>query len=227
MEHRTTIDLTKLPVIGFEGVDGAGKDFAIKLLKTHFEQQGVPVVVAESIPYEFFVDKAHSSQWYNLHNVNIRYMQFLAYEVNNYYKNIQPFEGKAVVLVNRFIPSCFAYNSLEPITGFTDAMKDMMRVLCEEFYKPDVTFWFDVPNEVLLDRFARTRQHEKTPDLTFVDKVRAQYGLFQEKYGIRYSMIKIDGTMTAERTLNEMLQIIDSIINELDTVGTETGYDVL
>jgi thymidylate kinase len=210
------MELTKLPVIGFEGVDGAGKDFAIKLLKAHFEKEGLPVVVAESIPYEFFVDKAHSPQWYNLHNVNIRYMQFLAYEVNNYYKNIQPFEGKSVVLVNRFIPSCFAYNAVETITGFTDAMHSMMRVLCEDFYKPDVTFWFDAPNEVLLDRFARTRQHEKTPDLRFVDMVRAQYGVFQQKYGKRYNMVKLDGTLTAERTLDEMLQCINAIVNEIE-----------
>jgi thymidylate kinase len=199
------------PVVVFEGVDGAGKSFALEALKKYFETHNVPVRIANSIPYNVFME-AHNSLWYDMKNPNVRYIQFLAYEVNNFYRTIQPYINKSVVLVDRFIPSCFAYNSLEPLNiEYNHTMNKMMDVLCKDFYRPEVVFWFDVPNEVLVERFRKSRQHEAPLNLVFVEQVRRQYKLFQERYGHLWNIIQVDGNRSLDDTVQEMLYHINTL----------------
>jgi len=204
--------------IDFEGIDGAGKSYTLEHLKKYYEELGKEVVVVPSISTSDFKN-SFDPKWYDIYNSNNRYVQYLAYEVNNYYKNIKPQveEGK-IVLVDRYIPSCYAYNEL-PNDRFNTFMVDFMQLLCRRFFIPDVTFIFDVSNDVIVDRFERFRKHEDKPDLTFTDKVRERYNKFILEYskpnGV-WNVFKINGSRPIEEIVKEMVQIVEVITTDME-----------
>jgi len=161
------------PVILFEGLDGAGKTYALEHLKKYYESKGESVHVVDSIPYPTFLD-SHNPEWFDLTHPNTRYVEYLAWQVNNFYKNIEPHLGKSIILIDRYIPSCFAYNSLRDDKNFA-AFQDIMTAMLTKFFRPDVTFLFDVPNEVLAERHKITSQPDKMTDFTFIELVRSKY----------------------------------------------------
>lgn len=201
----------KLPVILFEGLDGAGKTYALNHLKEHYEKKRIPVHVVDSIPFGTFLN-SHDKEWFDLNIKNVRYVEYLAWQVNNYYKNIKPFIGREVILIDRFVPSCFAYNSFEQ-DEFGLFFEAMMERFLDSFYIPDVTFLVDVSNEVLLERHKRTDQPVQMSKLTFINEVRRNYSLFFQihaRYGAWKNVEALDGT----KDINELVKEMDGIIND-------------
>ena len=82
-----------LPTILFEGLDGAGKTYALDHLKHYYEERDILVHVVDSIPFDKFM-KSHDSDWFDLSSTNTKYVEFLSWQVNNYYKNILPYLHK-------------------------------------------------------------------------------------------------------------------------------------
>ncbi len=196
------------PVVLFEGLDGAGKTYALEHLKKKYESEGETVHVVDSIPYHTFL-ASHDQAWFDLTHPNTRYMEYLSWQVNNFYKNIQPHLGKSIILIDRYIPSCYAYNSLKD-DRYCPALKKTMDTLLTDFFTPDVTFLFDVPNEVLTERHKITEQPEKMTDFTFIELVRGKYREFMEGYRTQWFTVLADGSRPIDYTLNFMLAIIDS-----------------
>lgn len=205
------------PVILFEGLDGAGKTYALDHLKKYYENQGESVHVVDSIPYHTFLE-SHNTEWFDLSHPNTRYVEYLAWQVNNFYKNIEPHLGKSVILIDRYIPSCYAYNSLRDDRHFP-AFQDIMTTMLSKFFRPDVTFLFDVPNEVLVERHKVTDQPEKMTDFSFIELVRGKYREFANSYHPdKWFVVNTDGSRPIDYTLNFMLAIIDSrkVLKELN-----------
>lgn len=196
------------PVILFEGLDGAGKTFALSHLKAYYESKGETVHVVDSIPYHTFLE-SHDKVWFDLTQPNTRYMEYLAWQVNNFYKNIQPHLGKSIVLIDRYVPSCFAYNSLKD-DRYCATFAKVMDAMLSDFFVPDVTFLFDVPNEILSERHKITEQPEKMTDFSFIELVRGKYREFMEAYRTNWFVVQTDGSRPIDYTLNFMLAIIDS-----------------
>jgi len=210
-----------LPVIAFEGLDGTGKSFGLNQLKVFYESLEIPVKIVDSIPYNIF-KVAHDKQWYSLEHANILYMQYLAYEVNNYYKNIHEDLGKKVILIDRFIPSCFAYNTINDTT-YESALKNIMNVLCTQFFKPDVTFIFEVSNEILFERHKITEQPEMVHNVQYMNLVKSRYELFFQKYKKTeqntsgWNIFMMSGTLKPEVLVQSMIQHIDSVFAKKGT----------
>ena len=200
-------NMKKKPVILFEGLDGAGKTYALSHLKDYYEKQGETVHVVDSIPYHVFLE-SHDKTWFDLTNPNTRYMEYLAWQVNNYYKNIHPYLGNVVILIDRYIPSCYAYNALRDDAN-APVLAQVMKTMLEGFFKPDVTFLFDVTNEVLVERHKMTNQPEKMTDFHFIELVRGNYRAFRENFRSWFVAL-VDGNRPIDYTLNFMLAIIDS-----------------
>lgn len=195
------------PVILFEGLDGAGKTYALSHLKEHYEKQGESVHVVDSISYPTFLE-SHDKTWFDLSNANTRYMEYLAWQVNNFYKNIQPHLGKSIILIDRYIPSCYAYNNLKD-DAYSAVLAQVMTTLLDGFFKPDVTFLFDVNNEVLAERHKVTEQPDKMTDFNFIELVRGNYRAFMHQFK-NWFVVQADGARPIDYTLNFMLAIIDS-----------------
>jgi len=198
------------PVINFEGADGCGKSYALEHLKKYYEINNIPVTYVKSVPYHDFIN-AHSKEWYDMTNDNIRYMEYLAYEVNNYYKNILPNLGTSVILIDRYLPSCYAYNSQTNLDStYKGVLSKVMDTLCANFFKPNVTFIFDVTDDVLIERFKVFRQHEELPNLDFVDKLRKKYLEFKQIYG-NWNIHFVNGNQPIESIIIEMLGYIEGV----------------
>lgn len=199
--------MNQKPVILFEGLDGAGKTYALTHLKEHYEKQGESVHVVDSIPYPKFLD-SHDKEWFDLTHPNTRYMEYMAWQVNNFYKNIQPHIGKSIILIDRYIPSCYAYNMLKG-DEYAYVLSEVMDTLLKNFFKPDVTFLFDVSNEILTERHKITEQPDKMTDFNFIELVRGNYREFMYQFK-NWFVVQADGARPIDYTLNFMLAIIDS-----------------
>jgi thymidylate kinase len=195
------------PVILFEGGDGTGKTTSMNYLKSYYEKTGESVHIVESISYHTFLE-SHDKTWFDLTNNNTRYMEYISWQVNNYYKNIKPYIGKELILIDRFLPSCYAYNPIDSdqySTLFMRVMDEMLR----QFFIPDVTFIFHVPQNILAERYQKTEQPEKMKNLNFINFVQEEYQRFYTVYGVQWNVNWIAGDDAIERTLVKMLTIIE------------------
>jgi thymidylate kinase len=196
------------PVILFEGLDGAGKTYALRHLKEFYELQGENVHVVDSLPYETFLN-SHNKAWFDLHNANTRYVEYMAWQVNNYYKFIKPHLGRSVILIDRFLPSCFAYNAVE-MDQYSFTYLQIMDILLRNFFKPDVTFLFDVPDSVLAARHGVTDQPEKMKNHEFISLVRSEYDRFIHVYGSLWNVKRVDGSQPIDHILRRMIEDIEA-----------------
>lgn len=194
------------PVILFEGLDGAGKTYALNHLKEFYEAKGETVHIVDSIPYHTFLE-SHDKNWFDLTNASTRYFEYMAWQVNNYYKNIKPFIGEDIILIDRFLPSCFAYNSVDR-DRFSMLFMSVMDSLMRGFFTPNFTFLFDVSDDVLKERHAQTAQPEKMTDFDFINVVRTEYQRFISLYGAQWKVHQIDGSQPIEDILNEMINVV-------------------
>ena len=197
------------PTILFEGLDGSGKTYALNHLKEFYEKKGERVRVVDSIPYHAFLE-SHDKNWFDLTSNNTRYFEYMAWQVNNYYKNIKPFLGQEIILIDRFMPSCFAYNSLD-MDKFSFLFLNTMDSMMRGFFIPTVTFLFDVPNNILEERHQKTSQPEKMTNFDFINIVRSEYGRFQTLYGSQWNVKNINGTEPIEHILNYMINVIEPV----------------
>ena len=184
--------------------------YAMNHLKKFYEDAGVPVRMVESIPYDEFM-KSHEAKWFNLSPQNVKYMEYMGWQVNNYYNNIAPYIGKEVILIDRFLPSCFAYNALRP-DPYSMVFVNIMDKLLKNFFVPDITFWFDIDDDTLSKRHQSTDQPEKMTDLSFMRFVRSEYDRFVKVYASKekgpYYVKKMDGTAKIGTLVEDMLKII-------------------
>lgn len=188
----------------FEGVDGAGKTFALTNLKNYLEARKLPVHIVDSIPYDTFL-RSHDPSWFNLNLQNVKYMEYLAWQVNNFYKNIKPYMGTHIILVDRFVPSCFAYNSLDKTDERSTHLSNIMQEMFN-FWQPDFTFWFDVPNDVLVERYKNTEQPVNMTAIPFINSVREKYSNLCDT---SWPMIRMNGAEDIESILQTMITRIN------------------
>jgi thymidylate kinase len=196
--------MSKLTIL-FEGVDGAGKTYALNHLKNYFESKNLPVHVVDSIPYETFL-RSHDPSWFNLNIQNVKYVEYLAWQVNNFYKNIQPYLKSHIILVDRFVPSCYAYNSLDKDDHRSIILGRIMEEMFK-FWQPDYTFWFDVSNDVLIERHKQTEQPVNLTSLPFVNSVRERY---TQLCDTSWPMTRMNGSEDIQSILTSMLSIVNT-----------------
>lgn len=198
------------PTILFEGIDGSGKSTALEALRQHYANLGFQVKLVDSIPYEEFMSSCNS-KWYDLTNDSSKYFQYLSYQVNNYYKNIKDATENSIVLIDRFIPSCYAYNVL-PDDRYSDFFYDIMSRICLDFFKPNVTFLFDVENEVLFKRLNQTSQPDWVKNLEKINNIRSNYQYFKGTFG--WNTVEVNGNLPLVETVGIMDKEIQKFLKE-------------
>jgi thymidylate kinase len=199
------------PIILFEGLDGSGKTYALNHLKEFYEKQGETVHVVDSIPYPVFLE-SHDKEWFDLSNANTRYFEYMAWQVNNFYKNIKPYIGQSIILIDRFLPSCFAYNAID-VDKYSFLFLSVMDTMLRNFFTPTVTFLFDVSNDVLQVRHQKTEQPEKMTNLDFINIVRSEYDRFKTVYGDKWHVYGVRGDAPIEQILNFIINTVEAKVS--------------
>ena len=198
-----------LPTILFEGLDGAGKTYALNHLKKYYEDREIPVHVVDSIPFDKFME-SHNKEWFDLSQQNTKYVEYLSWQVNNYYKNILPYLHEKVILIDRFTPSCFAYNDIQG-DRFSSFFYKIMDTYLKDFFIPSVTFFVDVSDKVILQRHRTSDQPAHMTKIDFIQTVRANYGRFFDLYhthGPWINFFPMDGTKDITKLTEEMVEIV-------------------
>jgi len=166
--------------ITFEGIDGCGKSTQLKMVASHFEEEGRQImlvrepggtVIGEKIR-EILLDRKNDSM--------VPMAELFLYEAARAQiteEKIRPFlEAGGVVLCDRFYDSTTAYQGYARQLG-SDITTTLNEIATGDL-KPDITFIFDIdPKEALKRRMERAEEPDRLEAMgtAFQEKVRDGY----------------------------------------------------
>lgn len=191
-------------LIAVEGLDGSGKSTQIHLLKRWLELRGLKVFATEwnsSVVVKKATSKGKKRQLLTATTFSLIHSTDFA---DRYERQILPLlKAGYLVLCDRYIYTAFA----------RDAVRGCSRPWLRNLYgfarRPDLTFFFNTPLAVALDRILAGRPqlkyHEAGMDLGLAHDPYESFRLFQERIYQEYlamrgefGFVTIDGTETIE-----------------------------
>ena len=197
---------TELPgrLIAVEGLDGSGKSTQLHLLQRWFELRGLKVFATEwnsSVIVKSATSKGKKRQLLTATTFSLIHCTDFA---DRYERQILPLlKAGYLVLCDRYIYTAFA----------RDAVRGCSRPWLRNLYgfarRPDLTFFFNTPLTIALDRILSGRPqlkyHEAGMDLGLAHDPYESFRLFQERIYREYlamqeefGFVTIDGANTIE-----------------------------
>jgi len=154
--------------IALEGIDGAGKSYALEKAVHWLEKKGVPFKVIKDAPLvegrlpkkEFEVLDKH----FDIIVPDVRFFLYLAKSVAHYKREVlweKEFPLSRVLLWDRSLLTPLVYTYYENYVFSKDFYVKVMKEFYDLFPKPDVTFVFLPPVEVCYKRVMKRRSMKK------------------------------------------------------------------
>jgi|SRR3989338_4859916 len=203
--------------IAFEGIDGSGKDTIIACLKTYLEEQGKPVTVSAEPtdgPVGTRIRRILTGQepkpatTLDLQTLYIEDRKIHLKEVL-----IPALERGDIVLENRFWLSMIAYAMTDGTPEEFIALQK--EILGEDMRYPDLTFIFDLPAELAIER-KRIQQNGAHEDLyTKIDsltRIRANYLALAKRADLG-KIVVLDTRKPQEEVCRETIDILAEIFD--------------
>lgn len=207
--------------LSFEGIDGAGKSSHVEWLAEHLRGKGVDVVVTREIggtPVgEALRNLVLTQDMLPATEVLLAY----AARIEHVSKVIQPaLQAGKWVLSDRYIDSTYAFQG----AGRGVPMNEIEEI---DYWctlpTPDVTFYFDVPTQVGVDRVKNSRDEldriEKM-NTVFHQRVRQGYEMRIAHDPARFAIF--DGTQTIEDIRARIASFSDVLIDQAHGRVTKT-----
>ena len=206
-------------LIAVEGLDGSGKSTQIHLIKRWLELEGFKVFFTEwnsSVAVKPATKKAKKRHLLTPTTFSLIHCTDFA---DRYERQILPLlRAGYIVLSDRYIYTAFARDSVR------NCDPGWLRRLYSFAVHPTLTFFFQVPLNVALDRILSNRPklkyHEAGMDLGLSDIPYESFRIFQgrilEQYKRlieEYNMIVIDATQYVEKQQEELRSIISDRID--------------
>ena len=184
-----------------EGVDGSGKSTQIALLKKWLESEGFSVFFTEWNSSELVKETTREGKKKNLltpTTFSLLHATDFADRLN--YQIIPPLKAGMIVLADRYVYTAFARD------GVRGVHPQWVRNLYNFAVKPDISFYFDVPIQVAVERILSNRTqikfHEAGMDLGLSTDTKESFKIFQSKILEAYkkmvdefSLTPIDATL--------------------------------
>ena len=212
---------TELPgkLIAVEGLDGSGKSTQITLLRRWLELEGYKVFFTEWNSSSLVRKATRRGKKLKLLTPTTFSLIHATDFADRYQRQILPLlHGGYLVLADRYFYTAFA----------RDAVRGCDRAWVRKLYSfarpPDLTFYFNVPLEVALDRILRGRPelkyHEAGMDLNLADEPTESFKIFQGMIASEYDRLKsefkftlMDATLPPEEQQRRMRNIVKAKID--------------
>ena len=116
----------------------------------------------------------------------------------------------AVVISDRFTDATYAYQAGGK--GVKDEKIDILKKWVQEDLRPDLTFLFDLPVEVSIERLNKTRKLDKfeREDKSFHKKIREKYLTLVEASPERFCVLNSEASI--EKIQNQIKLKLDEVI---------------
>lgn len=209
----------KTLLITFEGGDGSGKSTNADLLSKWMERNKIPFILTKE-PGTPYIEECKKIRELLLNPENslcdeTELFLFLADRSQHVKKLIIPsLQAGKHVLCDRFADSTRCYQQSR---GFSRSKIDMLLDVATCGIKPDITFLFDIPVDVGLER-AKSKGVYKDGDrlenagLEFHESVRQNFLKLAESIEEQHRFYVIDASKTIEEINKEIIKIISKRI---------------
>lgn len=199
-----------------EGLDGSGKSTQISLLKKWLESEGYSVFFTEWNSSELVKETTREGKKKNIltpTTFSLLHATDFADRLN--YQIIPPLKAGMIVLADRYAYTAFARDVVRGVG------REWVRNLYSFAVKPDVSFYFDVPIQVAVDRIVSNRPqikfHEAGMDLGLSMDTKESFTLFQTKILEEYKKLVEEFSLTtidATQDIHEQQNLVRQTIKE-------------
>ena len=209
---------TKYPgkLIAVEGLDGSGKSTQIYLVKRWLELQGSRVFFTEwnsSVLVKKATSKGKKRQLLTPTTFSLIHATDFA---DRYERQILPLlRAGFIVLADRYIYTAFARDAVRGVD------REWLQKLYNFAVRPDLTFYFELPLEVSLNRILEGRPtlkyHEAGLDMGWTSDPYESFRIFQGKVASEYTALKQQGnfvTVDATQEIHAQQSEVRRIIAE-------------
>ena len=197
--------------ITLEGVDGAGKTTHIEFIKNYLSDLNINYVMTREPGGTALGEKLRYILLHDEMNPQTETMLMFAARNEHIDKVIRPNLIKgAVVISDRFTDATYAYQAGGK--GVKDEKIDILKKWVQEDLRPDLTFLFDLPVEVSIERLNQTRKLDKfeREDKSFHKKIREKYLTLVEASPERFCVLNSEASI--EKIQNQIKLKLDEVI---------------
>ncbi|MDA7842652.1 dTMP kinase [Methylophilaceae bacterium] len=197
--------------ITLEGVDGAGKTTHIEFIKNYLSDLNINYVMTREPGGTALGEKLRDILLHDEMNPQTETMLMFAARNEHIDKVIRPNLIKgAVVISDRFTDATYAYQAGGK--GVKDEKIDILKKWVQEGLRPDLTFLFDLPVEVSIERLNKTRKLDKfeREDKSFHKKIREKYLTLVEASPERFCVLNSQASI--EKIQNQIKLKLDEVI---------------
>ena len=197
--------------ITLEGVDGAGKTTHIEFIKNYLSDLNINYVMTREPGGTALGEKLRDILLHDEMNPQTETMLMFAARNEHIDKVIRPNLIKGVVVISdRFTDATYAYQAGGK--GVKDEKIDILKKWVQEDLRPDLTFLFDLPVEVSIERLNQTRKLDKfeREDKSFHKKIREKYLTLVEASPERFCVLNSDASI--EKIQNQIKLKLDEVI---------------
>lgn len=197
--------------ITLEGVDGAGKTTHIEFIKNYLSDLNVHYLMTREPGGTPLGEKLRDILLHDEMNPQTETMLMFAARNEHIDKIIRPNLIKgAVVISDRFTDATYAYQAGGK--GVKDEKIDILKKWVQEDLRPDLTFLFDLPVEVSIERLNQTRKLDKfeREDKSFHKKIREKYLTLVEASPERFCVLNSEASI--EKIQNQIKLKLDEVI---------------
>ena len=197
--------------ITLEGVDGAGKTTHIEFIKNYLSDLNINYVMTREPGGTALGEKLRDILLHDEMNPQTETMLMFAARNEHIDKVIRPnLINGAVVISDRFTDATYAYQAGGK--GVKDEKIDILKKWVQEDLRPDLTFLFDLPVEVSIERLNQTRKLDKfeREDKSFHKKIREKYLTLVEASPERFCVLNSEASI--EKIQNQIKLKLDEVI---------------
>lgn len=194
--------------ISLEGVDGAGKTTHIHFIEDYFRTKGLPFYMTREPGGTDLGEKLRLLLLHEEMDALTETMLMFAARCEHIQTIIKPKLAQGITVVSdRFTDATYAYQAGGK--GVDARSIDVLKSLVQKDLDPDLTFLFDVPVEISIERLKDTRTMDKfeREEPSFHQTIRNAYLDLAQSFPQRFHVL--NGTRAIEAIQDEIKLILD------------------
>ena len=198
--------------ITFEGIDGAGKSTHINFVEKYLQDNHIPFISTREPGGTPLGEKLRNHLLNEVMDPYTETLLMFSSRMQHIKEIIKPNLDKGVsVLSDRFTDATYAYQ--HGGKGVNEAFIHELKTLVHPNINPNITFLFDCPIEISLERLHSTRELDKfeKEEKSFHQKVRDAYLTLAKAEPDRF--VIIDSSQTIETIQIQIEQSLDKLIS--------------